>query len=128
METEKRLALERLERMFRNLDTGMTRDKYFTMMEQLEQEPKDSEIPPDWEDLPDIMVYAMNTFNSLGDRVYPDIGFIGKDYTNLSTYMKIYEIQDPEYFLEILQFLDSRSIKKTQEQLYREHDKQKRNI
>ena len=51
--------------MFRNLDTGMTRDKYFTMMEQLEQEPKDSEIPPDWEDLPDIMVYAMNTFNSL---------------------------------------------------------------
>jgi hypothetical protein len=112
--------------MFRNLDTGMTRDKYFTMMEQLEQEPKDSEIPPDWEDLPDIMVYAMNTFNSLGDRVYPDIGFVGKDYTNLSTYMKIYEIQDPEYFLEILQFLDSRAIKKSQEQLKREHDKLKR--
>ena len=72
--------------MFRNLDTGMTRDKYFTMMEQLEQEPKDSEIPPDWEDLPDIMVYAMNTFNSLGDRVYPDIGYIGKDSMDGLTY------------------------------------------
>ena len=40
--------------------------------------------------------------------------------------MKIYEIQDPEYFLEILQFLDSRAIKKSQEQLKREHDKLKR--
>lgn len=104
----------------------MTREKYFTMMEQLDKEPKDEEIPPDWEDLPDEMVYALNTFNSLGDRIVPDIGFLGKDYTNLNTYIEIYEIEDREFFLEVLHFLDSRAIKKSQDQLKREHDKLKR--
>ena len=104
----------------------MTREKYFTMMEQLDKEPKDEEIPPDWEDLPDIMVYALNTFNSLGDRIVPDIGFLGKDYTSLNTYIEIYEIEDREFFLEVLHFLDSRAIKKSQDQLKREHDKLKR--
>ena len=49
--------------MFRNLDTGMTRDKYFAMKEQLGQEPIDSEIPPDLNDLPDIVINAISTFN-----------------------------------------------------------------
>ena len=65
----------------------MTRDKYLDMMEQLGKEPSDAEIPPDWEDLPEIMAYAINTFNSLGDRVYPDIGYTGKDYTNLPMFL-----------------------------------------
>ena len=104
----------------------MTRDKYLDMMEQLGKEPIEEEIPPDWEDLPEIVVQAVSSFNMLGDRAYPEIGYVGKDYTNLSTYMEIYEIQDQEYFLEILQFLDSRAIKKSQEQLKREHDKLKR--
>ena len=43
----------------------MTREKYFTMMEQLGQEPKEHEIPPDGEDLPEIAVDAINTFNLL---------------------------------------------------------------
>ena len=54
----------------------MTRNKYLTMMEQLGQEPKDSEIPPDWDDLPEIVIQAVNTFNMLGDRIYPEIGYI----------------------------------------------------
>ena len=104
----------------------MTRDKYLDMMEQLGKEPIPEEIPPDFEDLPDIMVYAVNTFNSLGDRIYPEIGFTGKDYTNLSYYLKMYEIQDIEYFLEILSWLDSRAVKKSSEQLKKEYDKLKR--
>ena len=80
----------------------MTRDKYLDMMEQLGKEPSDAEIPPDWEDLPEIMAYAINTFNSLGDRVYPDIWYTGKDYTNLPMFLNAYEIEDIEYFLEIL--------------------------
>lgn len=95
-------------------------------MEQLGQEPIEEEIPPDFEDLPEIMIYAVNTFNCLGDRVYPEIGFVGKDYTNLSYYMDIYSVEDREYFLEILSWLDSRAVKKSSEQLKKEYDKLKR--
>ena len=104
----------------------MTRDKYLEMMEQLGKEPNDTEIPPDWEDLPEIMAYAINTFNSLGDRVYPDIGYTGKDYTNLPIFLEVYGIEDTDYFLEILSWLDSRAVKKSAEQLKKQHDKLKR--
>ena len=104
----------------------MTRDKYLEMMEQLNQEPVDEEIPPDFEDLPDIVVLAINTFNSLGDRVYPEIGYVGKDYTNLPFFIDIYGIEDTEFFLEILSWLDSRAIKKSSETMKKEYEKLKR--
>ncbi len=112
--------------MFQNLDTGMTRNKYLDMCEQLGKEPSDKEIPPDWEDFPEIMQEAINTFNSLGDRIQSEIGYVGKDYTNLNYFTDLYKITDTEFFLEILSWLDSRAIKKSQEQLKREHDKLKR--
>ena len=104
----------------------MTRDRYLTMCEQLGKEPNPDEIPPDWEDFPEIVQVAINIFNMLGDRVFPEIGYIGKDYTNLSEFMEVYEIQDKEYFLDILNWLDSRAIKKSSEELKREYDKLKR--
>lgn len=104
----------------------MTRERYFTMCEQMGKEPDDEEIPPDWEDFPDIAIFAQNTYNLLGDRVYPEIGYVGKDYSNLSVFIDMYEIEDKELFVEILDFLDSRAIKKSQEHLKRMHDKLKR--
>ncbi|OUT96002.1 MAG: hypothetical protein CBC01_08585 [Betaproteobacteria bacterium TMED41] len=89
-------------------------------------EPVAEEMPPDWNDFPEIVKFAINTFNMLGDRVYPDIGYIGKDYTNLPHYIEVYDIEDKEYFLQILSWLDSRAIKKSSEQLKREYDKMKR--
>jgi len=104
----------------------MTRDRYFTMCEQLGQEPKEEEIPPDSEDFPELVAYALNTFHSLGDRVYPDIGYMGKDFTNLPLYIEMYSIEDNELFLEILTYLESRAIKQSQEALKREREKHKR--
>ena len=104
----------------------MTRDKYLDMMEQLGKEPIESEIPPDFEDLPEIVVQALSTFNMLGDRAYPEIGYVGKDYTNLSYYIDIYDVEDREYFLEILAWLDARAIKKSSEMMKREYEKLKR--
>ena len=104
----------------------MTRDKYLDMMEQMGREPSEREIPPDFEDLPDIFTYAVQTFNLLGDKIVPDIGYIGKDYTNLSEFIDIWEIEDKQYFLEILSWLDSRAIKKSSEHMKRERDKLKR--
>jgi len=104
----------------------MTRDRYLEMMEQLGQEPKEEEIPPDWEDLPDIVFFAVNTYNILGDRVYPEIGFMGKDYTNLPYFLDVYGITDVEFFLEILHWLDTRAIKSSSDKLKKEYDKLKR--
>jgi hypothetical protein len=68
----------------------------------------------------------MSTFSSLGDRIFPDIGYLGKDFTTLPYYIEMYDIQDTELFLEILTYLESRAIKASQEQLKREREKLKR--
>ncbi len=104
----------------------MTRERYLKMCEQLDKEPDPEEIPPGIEDFPDIAIQALNTFSSLGDRVYPDIGYMGKDFTTLPYYIEMYGIEDKELFLEILTYLDSRAIKSSQEHLKRERDKLKR--
>ena len=123
---QKSQVLERLERLYKNLDTGMTRDKYLDLCEQLDKEPSDLEIPPGWDDFPIIVQQAINTFNLMGDRIYPEIGYTGKDYSTLRYYIDIYEIEDTELFLEIISWLDSRAIKKSSEDLKREYDKLKR--
>lgn len=104
----------------------MTRERYLKMCEQMGKEPVDSEIPPDWNDFPPLAIDAVNTFNSLGDRVAPDIGFIGKDFTNLPIFLDIYGIEDKELFLDILCFLETRAIKQSHEMMKREREKLKR--
>lgn len=126
MEEQKEKVLERLERMLNNTDTGMTRERYLEMCEQMGNEPVEEEIPPDIEDFPSIVNEAVNTFNMLGDRIYPEIGYVGKDYTNLNHYIDLYGIEDKEYFLHLLSWLDARAIKKSSEEIKRQYDKMKR--
>ena len=45
---------------------------------------------------------------------------------NLKYFIDFYRVDDVEFYLEVLSWLDSRAIKKSQEQLKREHDKLKR--
>lgn len=104
----------------------MTRERYFTMCEQLGKEPVEDEIPLDLDDFPSFVVDAMRTFSQLGDRVYPDIGYMGKDFTNLPYYLDIYDVDDTELFLEILTYLESRAIEHSQERLKRDREKLKR--
>jgi len=84
-------------------------------------------IPLTFDDLPEIVISAISTFNRMGDRVYPDIGYIGKDYTNLALYQNIYGVlEDSDFFLETIEWLDARAIKKSAEHMKREYDKMKR--
>jgi len=85
-------------------------------------------MPVAIEDFPDIVLIAINIFNRLGDRVYPEIGYIGKDYTNLLMYMEMLGVETPDkdFFLEVIEWLDARAIKKSAESLKREYDKIKR--
>ena len=44
----------------------MSKDQYLEMMEQMGEEPDWEKCPPDWEDLPDLTLVAMNIYHSLG--------------------------------------------------------------
>jgi hypothetical protein len=104
----------------------MDKDRYLSMMDELGKEPIEEEIPPGTEDFPEIVIDGINTFNSLGDRIYPEIGYIGKDYTNLPLYIEMYKIDDKDTFLEILLRLDGEAIQLAQDKLKREYDRIKR--
>ncbi len=124
--SQKEKCFQRLEQLFLNLDGGLTAEKYFEMQEQMGQPIEEDKIPPTLEDFPDEVGYALEMFNRLGDRVYPDIGYIGKDFTNLNLYMEVYGVEDKDFLLEIIEWLDARAIKKSAEQLKRQYDKMKR--
>lgn len=106
----------------------MTKDQYLEMMEQMGEEPDWEKCPPDWEDFPDVVVITMNIFNSMGDRVYPEIGYIGKDYTNFDFLLKHYGIEEhnKEFVFELLLWLDSRAIDASQKKIKAEYDRMKR--
>jgi hypothetical protein len=104
----------------------MTPEKYFTLCDQMGIEPKQDEIPPDFNDFPFDVQKAILLYNKLGDRIYPDIGYLGKDYTQLPIYMSVYEIEDKKIFLETLLLLDSKTIEKSAAALKAERDKIKR--
>lgn len=112
--------------MYNNLDAKMTRDRYLEMCEQLGKEPDPERIPPDWNDFPESVQQAINIFGLLGDRVYPEIGYVGKDYTNLPVLIEVYGVEDQELLIEVLDFLDSRAIKKSSEEMKKQLDKLKR--
>lgn len=104
----------------------MTQERYFELCEQLGKEPDLTEMPPDVSDFPIEVQLSINIFNSLGDRVQSEIGYIGKDYTNLPILLEIYEIEDKDLVLDVLLYLDSRAIKKSSEAMKKERDKLKR--
>ncbi len=106
----------------------MSKDQYLEMMEQMGEEPDWDKCPPDWEDFPEILIDIINIHHSLGDRIYPEIGYIGKDYTNLNFLLENYKIENhqKEYVFETLLFLDSRAIEKSQKKLKAEYDRIKR--
>lgn len=122
---EKDELFKRLENLYLNFDTGMTKEKFLKVEEQLGRKPDLSKMPPDMEDFPLIVQEAIHTFNMLGDRSYPEIGYTGKDYTNLPIYLNLFEIKDLELFLEILAWLDARAIKKSSDKIRKEYEKLK---
>jgi len=106
----------------------MTKDQYLRMVEQTGEEIDWERCPPDLEDFPESVYTALNIYHSMGSRVQADIGYIGKDFTNLSLLYKFYYIEEYEkdWIFELLLFLDEREIKESQKRMKREMDKIKR--
>ena len=101
----------------------MTQDRYYEMMEQLGKKPKEDEIPPDFKDFPEDVQNAINIYGALGDRIASEIGFLGKDYSNLDFILDTYHIENKELLMEILSWLDRRNIKASSDKLKKAHDK-----
>lgn len=81
-------------------------------MEQLGKEP--DKPPIGYEDLDLDCQIALNIYNRLGNRVYGDVGFVGKDYTNLPILIEVFEITNKNYLIDLLNVLDSFNIDKSQ--------------
>ena len=106
----------------------MNKDQYLRMCEQTGQEIDWDRCPPDVEDFPDQVHTAINIFNSLGDRVYPDVGFVGKDFTNLELLYKFYKVPDfqKEYIFELCLHMEGITRKESQQQIKAAYDKIKK--
>jgi hypothetical protein len=105
----------------------MTKDQYLMMCEQTGEEINWEKCPPDWEDFPDIVIDTISIFNSMGDKVYPDIGYIGKDFTNFKFLLKHYNISNNQidFVLDTILWLDNRTIEKSQKRMKAEYDRMK---
>ena len=117
---------KRLEKWQNNFDSGMTKDKYLDLCMQLNQEPSEEKCPPGFEDFPFVLQQAVEVFNRLGDIVYPDIGYMGKDYTALDLHMRVSQVDNEELFLEALVRLDAHMIKRSAEQMKKARDSVKK--
>lgn len=115
-----------IEKFFSQSDGKMTPEKYYRICDELGQEPDPEKIPLQVGDFPHIFQDAIVIFNSLGDRVFPDVGYLGKDYTNLDILIEVHKVEDKDLLLEILLWMDRRQIKKSSEELKKAYDKMKR--
>ena len=93
------------------------------MMEQLGKEPELDKIPIDYEDLHGDCQVALYIYNKLGNRVYGDVGFTGKDFTLLPTLIAYHKIIDPDLLIDYLNTIDNHHINESQKAIKAEYDK-----
>jgi len=98
------------------------------MVEQTGEEIDWERCPPELSDFPDSAIDALNIFHSLGNKVYPEIGYVGKDFTNRDILFELYKIESyqKDWIMDLLLFLESETVNESQRQLKAEYDKMKR--
>lgn len=89
------------------------------------EDPDWDKCPLDIEDFPEVILTIINLYNSLGDKIYPDIGYTGKDFTNFNFLLNKFGIEkhQEEYIFDIILWLDARNIRNSQDRIKAEHDK-----
>ena len=84
----------------------MTKDRYFEMCEMLGTEPVESEIPVEYDDLPDLAQQAIIIYKTLKDDWDGMNGvYKGKIFTGIGDIFDIYEIPLEERKLTYLAML-----------------------
>lgn len=126
MQEEKEALWKRLNLWQYNIEYKISRESYFQLCETIGDEPNPDKIPPELEDFPLEVQQAIVVFGKLGDRIAPDIGYLGKDYSAIDAHIDALKIDNRELFLETLVRLDHIVIEKSAEEMKRERDKQKK--
>lgn len=114
---------KRLETWQANFDAKMTKERYFALCQQMGEPIDPEKIPPDIEDFPVDVQKAILIFNKLTDRVLADIGYLGKDYTQVPLFMKAYGVELEKLFLETITRLDAKVIEKSAQMMKAEREK-----
>lgn len=110
---EQEQSLTTLEK-FLNQPENISKEKYLALMEQLGKEPDPDKMPLDYSDLCSDCQIALNIYNRLGNRVYGDVGFTGKDFSLLPILIEVFEITNKDYLINLLNVLDSFNINQSQ--------------
>lgn len=98
------------------------------MVEQTGEEIDWDRIPPDIEDFPSSVITALNIYHSLGNKIFPDIGFIGKDYQLLDYLYEMYNVEstaEKEWVFELLTQMENHNVTESQRKLKAEYDRAK---
>ena len=95
------------------------------MCEQTGEEVDWDRCPPELEDFPVIVPTSLNIYNSMGNRVYPEVGYVGKDFTTLNLLCELYKVEEHEkdFLIELILALDSHYIATSQKAIKAEYDK-----
>tara|TARA_R100001460_G_scaffold71889_4_gene112603 strand:- start:46 stop:369 length:324 start_codon:yes stop_codon:yes gene_type:complete len=106
----------------------MTKEQYLMMCEETGQEVDWEKCPVEWEDFPLPVLTAVNIYNSLGNRIYGDVGFVGKDFTNFNFLLQQYSVEKylKDFTFEIVMFMEGRQIEQSQRKLKAELDRVKK--
>ena len=92
------------------------------------EDPDWEKCPPAWEDFPPIIGDILNVYHSMGDRVFADVGYVGKDFTQFEFFLKHYDIQkhQHDFVINTILWLDSKAIERSQKKIKAEYDRMKR--
>lgn len=104
----------------------MTKEQYLRMVEQTGEEIDWDRCPPEPEDFPESVLTALNIYSSLGNKIFGDVGYTGKDFTNINLAFYIYKVKhykEKAWVFELLLFIDSLQIDKNNKRLKASHDK-----
>ena len=102
----------------------MNKERYLLLCEQLGNEPKDNEIPAEFEDFPYTVQTAITIYHILSDRWDGFSGtYFGKDYSLLPYLAKLYRIEDESQLLQFLLLIDRIIIAKRSEEQKRKSKK-----
>lgn len=95
-----------------NSQNPISKDQLLEMYEGREDKIPQNRIPPDLEDFPVDIQKAILCFGKFQDRLVPDIGYTGKDFSLFHLIADLEHVEDRSLFLEGLLQLDSFYIEK----------------
>lgn len=125
-EAEEQYTIQLIQKFLKDQDSPITKEKYLEVQKQLGKEPDPKYMPLGYEDLPEDAQLALIIYNKLGNRIYGDVGFTGKDYTNLPILIERHNIYDTALLIDLLNVIDIYYIEKNQRQIKKMYDDMKK--